>query len=61
MARADRSARGNVAIETVAKEIGVSRRHLERLFKDRVGLGVKQITRIHASMRRSTCCSIVRR
>jgi len=53
MARADRSARGNVAIETVSKAVGVSRRHLERLFKDRVGLGVKQIariSRIHAAL-----------
>jgi AraC-like DNA-binding protein len=46
-------ARGNITIETVAKEIGVSRRHLERLFKDRVGLGAKQIARIsrvHAAL-----------
>jgi AraC-like DNA-binding protein len=46
-------ARGNVAIETVAKRIGVSRRHLERQFRDRVGLGAKQIARIarvHAAL-----------
>ena len=39
-------ARGNVAVETIAKRIGISRRQLERLFNDRVGLGVKQIARI---------------
>jgi AraC-like DNA-binding protein len=39
-------ARGAIGIEVVAKTVGVSRRHLERLFKDRVGLGAKQIARI---------------
>jgi AraC-like DNA-binding protein len=45
--------RGNMAVEVVAKRIGISRRHLERQFRDRVGLGVKQvarITRIHAAL-----------
>jgi AraC-like DNA-binding protein len=37
---------GNIAVETVAKEVGLSRRHLERRFRDRVGLSVKQIARI---------------
>lgn len=46
-------AHGAIAIDTMAREVGVSRRHLERLFKDRVGLGVKQIariSRIHAAL-----------
>jgi AraC-like DNA-binding protein len=50
LAMIDRS-RGSILIETIARRIGVSRRHLERQFRDRVGLGVKhlaRITRIHA-------------
>ena len=39
-------AKGNIAIEVIARQLGVSRRHLERLFNDRVGLGVKRIARI---------------
>ena len=45
--------RGNIAIEQVARTVGVSRRQLERLFKDEVGLGAKQIARIarvHAAL-----------
>ena len=38
--------RGNIAVESVAKRVGVSRRHLERLFKNHVGLGIKHIARI---------------
>jgi AraC-like DNA-binding protein len=52
LALIDRS-RGNIAIERIAKRIGVSRRHLERLFRDRVGLGVKhlaRISRLHAAL-----------
>jgi AraC-like DNA-binding protein len=45
LALIDRS-HGTIAIETIATQVGVSRRHLERLFKDHVGLGVKQIARI---------------
>ena len=44
---------GNISIERIAKQVGVSRRHIERLFKDRVGLGVKQlarITRVHNAL-----------
>jgi AraC-like DNA-binding protein len=37
---------GSVAIETVAKRVGISRRHLERKFRDHVGLGAKHIARI---------------
>jgi AraC-like DNA-binding protein len=46
-------ARGSVSIDAVAKRLGISRRHLERQFRDRVGLGAKQmarITRIHAAL-----------
>jgi len=46
-------ARGCIAIETIARRIGISRRHLERRFRDRVGLGAKhvaRITRIHAAL-----------
>lgn len=46
-------ARGCIAIETIAKRIGISRRHLERQFRDHVGLGAKhiaRITRIHAAL-----------
>jgi AraC-like DNA-binding protein len=46
-------ARGGIAIETIARRIGISRRHLERRFRDRVGLGAKhvaRITRIHAAL-----------
>jgi AraC-like DNA-binding protein len=47
------AARGSIAVATVATRVGVSRRHLERQFRERVGLGVKQIariTRIHAAL-----------
>jgi AraC-like DNA-binding protein len=40
------AARGNVSIERVATRVGVTRRHLERQFRDHVGLGVKQLARI---------------
>jgi|SRR5688572_28972064 AraC-like DNA-binding protein len=46
--------RGNIAIDAVARRVGFSRRHLERRFKDEVGLGMKQfarITRVHAAIR----------
>lgn len=46
-------ARGNIAVEMLAKRIGISRRHLERQFRERVGLGVKQLARIkrvHAAL-----------
>lgn len=38
---------GNVAIEQLAQDSGVSRRHLERRFQDEVGLSAKQLARIH--------------
>lgn len=45
---------GNITVESVARIVGITRRHLERRFKDEVGLGVKQmarITRVHAALR----------
>jgi AraC-like DNA-binding protein len=39
-------AHGNIAVETIAKRVGISRRQLERLFREHVGLGVKHIARI---------------
>jgi AraC-like DNA-binding protein len=47
------AARGNIAIERVARRVGISRRHLERQFRDHVGLGIKhlaRITRVHSVM-----------
>ena len=38
--------RGTVSIETLSGLTGVSRRHLERQFRDEVGLGAKHIARI---------------
>jgi AraC-like DNA-binding protein len=45
--------RGNVAIERVARVVGVTRRHLERQFREYVGLGAKhlaRIARIHSAL-----------
>jgi AraC-like DNA-binding protein len=38
--------RGDVSIRTLSSMTGVSRRHLERQFRDEVGLGAKHIARI---------------
>lgn len=46
--------RGNVAIDAVARRVGLTRRHLERRFKDEVGLSMKhfaRIARVHAAIR----------
>ena len=40
------AARGSVAIDSVARRVGITRRHLERQFRDYVGLGAKHIARI---------------
>jgi AraC-like DNA-binding protein len=40
------ASRGSVAIETVARRVGITRRHLERQFREYVGLGAKQVSRI---------------
>ena len=37
---------GTLSIEKVAGHAGVTRRHLERQFREQVGLGVKQVARI---------------
>ena len=47
------SRRGNIAIDRVAKAVGMTRRHLERRFREEVGLGAKQmarIRRVHAAL-----------
>ncbi|MGH9220011.1 MAG: DUF6597 domain-containing transcriptional factor [Vicinamibacterales bacterium] len=46
--------RGSIAIDAVARRVGFTRRHLERRFKDDVGLGMKhfaRIIRVHAAIR----------
>ena len=46
--------RGSIAIDAVARRVGFTRRHLERRFKDEVGLGMKhfaRIIRVHAAIR----------
>jgi len=40
------SHRGNIAIDLVARTVGITPRHLERKFRNEVGLGAKQIARI---------------
>jgi AraC-like DNA-binding protein len=45
---------GNVSIDRIARSTGITRRHLERQFKEEVGLGAKQIARIarvHAALK----------
>jgi AraC-like DNA-binding protein len=45
--------RGQVSVEAVARAAGVSRRHLERQFHEKVGLGAKdmaRIVRLHAAL-----------
>jgi len=38
--------RGSIAIETLARRVGITRRHLERQFKECVGLRAKHVARI---------------
>jgi AraC-like DNA-binding protein len=40
------SMQGNVPIERVARKVGITRRHLERQFREHVGLGAKHLARI---------------
>lgn len=40
------AARGSIAIEKVATRVGITRRHLERQFREFVGLGAKHVARI---------------
>jgi AraC-like DNA-binding protein len=40
------SHRGNISIDHVARAVGITPRHLERKFRNEVGLGAKQIARI---------------
>ena len=44
--RSSAPSRGNVAIERVARRVGITRRHLERHFREHVGLGAKHLARI---------------
>jgi AraC-like DNA-binding protein len=41
-----RARHGAISVERAAAAVGVSRRHLERRFREDVGLGVKQVARI---------------
>jgi AraC-like DNA-binding protein len=50
--------RGKLTVKAIARRVGITRRHLERRFKDEVGLGVKQmarIARVHAALRLIDC------
>jgi AraC-like DNA-binding protein len=40
------TSRGNLPIELIARRVGVTRRHLERRFRDEVGLRAKHLARI---------------
>ena len=40
------TSRGNLPIESIAKKVGVTRRHLERRFRNEVGLRAKHLARI---------------
>ena len=40
------ASRGIITIESVAQRVGITRRHLERQFREHVGLGAKHIARI---------------
>ena len=45
--------RGSIAIESLARRVGITRRHLERQFREFVGLGAKhvaRISRIHSAL-----------
>jgi AraC-like DNA-binding protein len=47
------ASRGSIAIESLARRVGITRRHLERQFREFVGLRAKhvaRITRIHAAL-----------
>jgi len=47
------ASRGTIGVAAMARRIGITRRHLERQFREYVGLGAKQvarITRIHGAL-----------
>jgi AraC-like DNA-binding protein len=41
------ASRGQVAVDALAREAGVSRKHLAALFRQQVGLGAKSLARVH--------------
>jgi AraC-like DNA-binding protein len=48
------TSRGNLPIESIARRVGMSRRHLERRFRNEVGLRAKhlaRIVRVHTALR----------
>jgi transcriptional regulator GlxA family with amidase domain len=50
--------RGTIAIEPLARHVGITRRHLERRFNEEVGLGPKQLSRI---LRLQAALAVLRR
>lgn len=46
VARVEQSA-GQIAVEALAREVGVSRKHLAGLFRQQVGMGAKSLARVH--------------
>lgn len=41
------ASRGQVSVDALAREAGVSRKHLASLFRQQVGLGAKSLARVH--------------
>lgn len=49
---------GNVSVESVAELLGVSARHLERLFREQVGYSPKQLARIARARRAKSALAV---